>query len=98
MHTSIRPSTTNLYDNLPEPPTRPLNVLHITSITTENYYLNNLAEFRNPEVVRYVVATLEKDGGLARPLEDRGVRCYTLDKNRRSAYPAALLELLRIAR
>ncbi len=73
-----------------------VRVLHITSVETENYYLNNLIDYIDSEKVMLSGATLGRRGGFVQGLEIRGIPAYGLNCSRRSRYPRVVRQLCQI--
>ncbi len=72
---------------------KPIKVLHITNLEVDNYYLNNLCDFTNPEEVEFSTVTFARRAGFTEGMEKRGVRAYALDAPSRKHYPKAIKEL-----
>lgn len=64
----------------------PLRVLHVTSVETSNYFLNNLVDYTDRNEIRYSALTLAAEGGFTRDLSSRGVRSYAVNGLGRSHY------------
>jgi glycosyltransferase involved in cell wall biosynthesis len=79
-------------------PAPPIRVLHVTSVETGNYYLDNLARFTPREEVELLAATLGRHGAFVTNLEALGVRAWALDAASRASYPRALRRLWRLVR
>lgn len=77
---------------------KPLRVLHVTSVETSNYFLNNLVDHSDPRAVVFSAVTLAARGGFVEELERRGVRTQALGCAGRSAYPRALRRLRAVVR
>ena len=74
----------------------PLKILHVVSVEKENYYLNNLADFSNSQLVEHCFVTLAPKCDFSDSLEKRGNTVYCLDAVRRRNYPRAIWELRKI--
>lgn len=74
----------------------PLRVFHVVSVDKENYYLNNLTDYSDPESVAYSFVTLAPYCDFAKSLEERGKKVYCLDALDRKNYPRAILQLWKI--
>lgn len=74
----------------------PLRVFHVVSVDKENYYLNNLTDYSDPESVEYSFVTLAPYCDFAKSLEERGKKVYCLDALDRKNYPRAILQLWKI--
>lgn len=75
---------------------RPIHVLHVTAVTTSNYYLNNLVDHTRADAVRFFAVTLGPEGGFVDDLRKRGVYVEALDCGRRSRYAKALGAIRRL--
>jgi glycosyltransferase involved in cell wall biosynthesis len=75
---------------------RPLRVLHVCSVETSNYYLNNLRDFTDPDLVQFSFVTFAPRGGFVTELERRGARAYALAALNRWQYPQAIRRLWKI--
>ncbi len=68
---------------------RPLQVLHVTDLHIENYYLNNLFDYTDPRTIRYSVVTFGSGGGFQASLQQRGCTTYAIGCKSRRLYPEA---------
>jgi glycosyltransferase involved in cell wall biosynthesis len=68
---------------------RPLRVLHVTDLHTENYYLNNLFDYTDPRTIRYSAVTFGSGGGFQASLQQRGCTTYAIGCKSRRLYPEA---------
>ncbi len=75
---------------------KPIKVLHVAQVETDNYYLNNLCDFSNREEVAFSAITFAPHGGFIEGMEKRGVRAYALDAFARKRYPHAFREIWKI--
>jgi glycosyltransferase involved in cell wall biosynthesis len=80
------------------PATRPLRVLHVISVDTTNYFLNNLFDFSPKDELEFCFVTFGRAGSFVDDLRQRGATAYALDMMRRSSYPAAAREISRLIR
>lgn len=76
----------------------PVRVLHVTSVTAANPYLNNLAAHIDRDAVHLRAVTLGPPGAFAEALERQGVVVDSLDCSARQRYPRAVRRLTRIAK
>jgi glycosyltransferase involved in cell wall biosynthesis len=76
----------------------PLKVLHLTSVETSNYYLNNLVRFTPPEKVEFRAVTLGRASTFVSDLEALGVPAWALEATTRRSYPRALARLIALVR
>jgi glycosyltransferase involved in cell wall biosynthesis len=74
----------------------PIRVLHVTSLETANYFLNNLVDDCDHRMIEFFVVTLTGEGTFATELRRRGVTVYCLDCNKRSKYLKALRNVVSI--
>ncbi len=72
--------------------------MHVTSVQTSNYYLNNLARHIPAEDVRLFAVTLAGAGEFCTELEAMGVPCWALNASNRASYPRVILRLAQILR
>ena len=77
---------------------RPLRVLHVISVETSNYFLNNLVDYTAKDELEFFFVTFGPAGSFVDDLRRRGVTAYALNTLRRSHYPKAVRELSRIIR
>jgi glycosyltransferase involved in cell wall biosynthesis len=75
---------------------KPIKVLHIAQVETDNYYLNNLCDYTNKSDVEFSAITFAPHGGFIEGMEKRGVRAYALDSLSRKRYPHAFSEIWKI--
>jgi glycosyltransferase involved in cell wall biosynthesis len=75
---------------------RPLRVLHISSIEKASSYFNNLCDFIDPREIEISSVTFAPQAGFVEELQQRGVRAYALDALSRRRYPYAAREIWRI--
>jgi glycosyltransferase involved in cell wall biosynthesis len=76
----------------------PIRVLHVTSIDTDNYFLNNLVDETPRSEVVYSAVTFAGAGGFTRGLEQRGVPTYALSAVQRRQYGRGIPAFQRIIR
>lgn len=77
---------------------KPIKVLHIAQVESDNYYLNNLCDFTDKNDVEFSAITFAPHGGFIDGMERRGVRAYALDTFERKRYPRAFQEIWKICR
>lgn len=75
---------------------KPIKVLHIVSVETENYYLNNLTDYTDSKDVEFSFVTFAGKCEFGVELEKRGKHVYYLDCLSRNRYPQAFLKLWKI--
>jgi glycosyltransferase involved in cell wall biosynthesis len=85
-------------DNFDAPPrvkpfVRPLRILHVTSDTGANPFINNLCDFTDRRVVNHLAATLGAEGEFTKALDQRGIQVYALNSPQRGGYPRAIYKL-----
>jgi len=73
-----------------------IKVLHVVSVDKENYYLNNLTDFTDPNEIEFSFATFYPQCDFGRELEKRGKRVYYLDCLQSSRYSQAFRKLREI--
>jgi glycosyltransferase involved in cell wall biosynthesis len=83
-------------DGINEGLARPWRVLHVISVQTSNYFLNNLVDSTPKEDVEFSFVTFGSSGSFIDDLRRRGVRAYALDATSRFSYFRAARELSRI--
>lgn len=76
----------------------PIRVLHLTAVSTSNYYLNNLVDYSDPQSVAFGMATLAGRGSFTDDLQRRGVATFPLAASSRLQYPRALRRISTIIR
>ena len=69
--------------------TRTIRVMHLSSVETPNYYLNNLVDFLEPESVDFSVFTTGSNKGFISELQKRGVEGGAFNALRRTQMPDA---------
>src|SRR5262249_45339563 len=74
---------------------RTIRVLHLVSIETTNYYLNNLFDHSDPGAIEMSVVTLGRSGSLIEEFQGRGAYAKALNCNARSRYFEAHRQLRR---
>lgn len=74
----------------------PLRVLHVTSVASSNYFLNNLVTATDPSSIQYFAVTLAAGGGFVSDLQARGVTTFALNGLSRKQYPRVQRELRQI--
>jgi glycosyltransferase involved in cell wall biosynthesis len=77
---------------------RPLRVLHVISVETSNYFLNNLFDYSAKDELEFFFVTFGAAGSFVDDLRRRGATAYALNALRRSSYPKAARDLSRIIR
>ncbi|MBL0337296.1 MAG: hypothetical protein IPP73_18800 [Chitinophagaceae bacterium] len=73
-----------------------IKVLHVVSVETENYYLNNLVDFTDNNKISFSFITFGASGGFTREMEKRGCAVYSLNSLKAVKIPAALFKLWRL--
>ena len=73
-----------------------LKVLHVVSVETENYYLNNLVDFTDGNKVQFSFVSFGSSGGFTAQMEKRGFTVHTLNAQGWAKKPAALFKLRRL--
>ena len=76
---------------------RPIRVLHISAVETNNYYLNNLVDYTDTNDVCIAAVTTGADRGFISELGRRGVRGFALECHGKRNLPQALYKLTRLA-
>src|SRR5262245_6352280 len=74
---------------------RTIRVLHLVSIETTNYYLNNLFDHSDRAEIEMSVVTLGHSGSLIEDFQGRGAYAQALNCNARSRYFEAHRQLRR---
>ena len=77
-------------------PGRPIRVLHVTNVETENYYLNNLVDHTDRREAQLFAATFGRSGSFVEGFENRGARAFALDCMSRRRYREAARRLREI--
>ena len=73
---------------------KPIKVLHIVSVDTKNYYLNNLADHTDVGEVQYSFVTFaSSDCDFFLDMESRGRRVFALNRMGRRQFPQTYREL-----
>ncbi len=77
---------------------RPMRVLHLIDVETENYFLNNLLKYSDPREVEYLAVTLGRTGGFTQGLAALGAKAYALNMSAHPYHPQTMARLWRIVR
>jgi glycosyltransferase involved in cell wall biosynthesis len=75
---------------------KPIKVLKIVNVETENYYLNNLVEYTDSNKVQFSFISFGSAGGFTTQMEKKGFIVHTLNAQGWVKKPAALLKLRRL--
>jgi glycosyltransferase involved in cell wall biosynthesis len=76
----------------------PLRVLHLTSVETANYFLSNLVDFTDRQVVGYSAVTFGRPGSFVSDFHRRGLAADAMGCTTPTSFLLAVPRLIRIVR
>ena len=76
---------------------KPIKVIHIVNVDTENYYLNNLIDYTDPKEIEFSFITFAPENcEFTRDIKKRGKKIYSLDALSRKRYLRAFRQIRKI--
>ncbi len=76
---------------------KPIKVLHVVDLEVENYYLNNLVDFTNKDLVEFSFVNFGKNEcGFADGIKKRNCKIYSIERQSRKDFPQLIKEVSKI--